>query len=161
MATERFIKGAADYGRSFVSEDGVHYRREHQNLDASIEHVRKIRDKHDYATRQSNPNGWQHIGSVPQVVLIDWLNKHGYTMDEFARNDGGTRCAAGMDPVAHATLDGGVRSEFLRYFLSRDFSKLHNQHVTTKRESSVITVPDNYIGSSKRVDDSELRRAKD
>tara|TARA_R110002020_G_scaffold42958_2_gene125294 strand:- start:4530 stop:4976 length:447 start_codon:yes stop_codon:yes gene_type:complete len=135
-----------DYARGIVTQGGEHYRVERQDLAPTIQHVEKIRGMHDLATKGTNPNGWQHIGSVPEVVLIDWLNKHGYKMDEFARNDGGTRCAPGADPVAHAALDGGVRSKFLRYFLSRDFSKLHNQHVTTKRESSQIVVPA-YYGS--------------
>lgn len=122
---------------------------EKQELSHAIKHVSRIRQLHDLATRASNPNGWMHIGSIPEVVLIDWLNKHNYTMDMFARNDGGEYNRDG-DPQFHLK-DSGVKSEFLRYFLSREFSKLHNQHVTTKRETSRIVVPANIGNGSGKL----------
>jgi hypothetical protein len=145
----RKTRESGDIALTFSSEDGKHYRGTHQNLDGAIQHVQRRREIAGYATRSSNPNEWEHIGSVPMAVLVGWLDANNYKMDEWARNDGGTRCPAGSDPVAHATLDGGVRSQFLRYFLSRDFSKLHNQHVTTKRERSSIVVPDIGFGDEK------------
>jgi len=147
MATERLTKVAGiDYARSFFSQDGKHYRREHQEVGHTIKHVAAIRAKHDHATKASNPNGWRHIGSIPMTMLVDWLNKHGYKMDQWARNDGGIR------GKTYPESKSGVKDKFLAHFLSRDYSKLHNQHVTTKRGSSQIVVPDNYIGSSKRED---------
>ena len=124
---KRLTKATGDYLRGFVSENGNYYRTERQNLDGAIKHVQSIRDKHAYATKSSNPNEWRHVGSVPIVVISDWCRRNGYTFDQFARKE------------------GNIREEFKRYFFSREFSKLHNEHVTTKRESSQIVVP-NYIG---------------
>ena len=133
------LQGSGDIARAFQSEDNKNFRIESQDLRPVAKHVEKIRHMHEHSTRASNPNEWMHIGSVPQVVLIDWLNKHNYTMDMFARNDGGDYNRDG-DAQFHLK-DPGVKSQFLRYFLSRDFSKLHNQHVTTKKESSQIFMP--------------------
>lgn len=129
------MQRAGDYARTFSSEDGRHYRGHHQELGPAIRRVQHIRHMHEHATRASNPNGWQHIGSIPPAVLVDWLNKHGYKIDEWARNDGGDPYKT--DPHS----GGGVKDKFLKYYLSRDFAKLHNRHVTTKAESSQIVVP--------------------
>jgi hypothetical protein len=142
----RLIGTSGDYARGFVTQHGKHFRKEVQNIAPAMKRVKDIAELQSYATKASNPNEWGYIGSIPKTILIDWLNSHGYSMEEWARNEGGTRCVAGADPMAHATLDGGVRSRFLRYFLSRDFSRLHTQHVTTKQESSTIAVPGNYKG---------------
>jgi hypothetical protein len=156
----RKVRASGDLLQTFSSEDGRHFRGIHQNLDGAIDRVKHVRDMHDYATKATNPNGWKHLGSIPQAVLIDWLQKHNYTHNDWATNQGGTRCPAGNDPVAHATLDGGVRSQFLRYFLSRDFSKLHNHQVTTKRSINQFVVPKQ---KSKAVGQAngQFRRTKD
>ena len=146
MSAVRPIKASGDYARGFVTQHGKHYRKEVQNIAPTMKRVKEIAELQSYATAASNPNGWRYLGSIPETLLIDWLNTHGYTMDQWARNDGGTRCPAGSDPVAHATLDGGIKSKFLRYFLSRDFSKLHTQHVTNRQESNRVIVPGNYKG---------------
>lgn len=146
MGAVRLTKAAGDYARGFVSHHGQHFRKEVQEIGPAMKRVKEIAELQSYATSATNPSGWNYIGSVPQTILVDWLNAHGYTMDQWARNDGGSRCPVGADPVAHATLDGGVRSKFLRYFLSRDFSKLHTQHTTTRQESNRIAVPSNYKG---------------
>jgi hypothetical protein len=147
VSKARLIKSSGDYARGFVTQHGKHFRKEVQNIAPAMKRVEEISELQSYATKASNPNEWGYIGSVPKTILVDWLNSHNYTMDEWARNEGGSRCPAGSDPMAHATLDGGVRSKFLRYFLSRDFSKLHTQHVTTRQESNRIAVPGNYKGS--------------
>ena len=144
----KLTKALGDYTRGFVSEDGKHYRTERQELSHAMKHVQNIRDKHATATRASNPNQWRHIGSIPEVVLDDWLNKHGYTRWHFTTNQGGD--PYNKDPYA----DNGVRSRFLRYFLSRDFSKLHNMHVTTKRESSQILMPGDPNADIRRLKNS-------
>lgn len=141
MGKRRLLKASGDYVRGFQTEDGVHYRTESQNLDPAIRRVRDIRHMHEGSTRASNPNGWQHVGSVPTTVLIDWLNTHGYTIDQWARNDGGNPYKTDM------VNGGGVKDKFLKYFMSRDFCKLHNNHVTTKRESSQIVVPEHVSRS--------------
>lgn len=67
-------------------------------------------------------------------MLVDWLKKHGYTMHEWATNAGG-------DPYNYRVGGPGVKDKFATHFLSRDYSKLHNQHTTTRRESNRVVVP--------------------
>ena len=117
------LSTSKDYGVSFSVEDGTEYVGTHQNIDPVIDHVKKVRDMHSHATAASNPNEWRHVGSVPMSMIVDWVHKSPYTFAQWARNE------------------DGAKDKFLKYFLSRDFSKLHNQHVTTKRESSQITMP--------------------
>jgi len=74
--------------------------------------------------------GRQYIGSVPVVLLQDWLTKHGYTLDQFARRE------------------GTIRQEFMKFFLSRDFSKLHVQHSTTRVGTGNRIVVPHYIGGA-------------
>lgn len=145
MARERLIAAAGDYRRSFLTQDGAHYRREHQELGPAMKRVQNIRDMHDYATKSSNPNEWRHVGSIPMTVLIDWLTENRFTMDQWARNDG---CVPGK---TYPQSRSGVKDKFLAYFMSRDFSKLHNAHMTTKRGSSQIVVP-TFIGGKDRGD---------
>lgn len=149
MAQQRLIKRAGDYARTFFSQNGQHFRREHQEMGPAIQRVAEIRDLHSQATKASNPGQWRHEGSIPMTVLIDWLTDTGFTIDQWARNDGG------VPGKRYPDSKSGVKDKFLAYFLSRDFSKLHNVHVTTKRESSQIVVPDNYVGGKSR--DNKLR----
>lgn len=151
MGKLRHVTSGGDYRREFLTEDGRHFRKESQDIAPAIQRVKDHSEMMTHATRANNPMGRQYLGSIPKTMLIDWLTARGYTMDEWARNDGGTRCPAGSDPVAHATLDGGVRSEFLRWYFSRDHSKLHNQHVTSKKKSSSI-----YVGGA----DADIRRTE-
>ena len=127
MADQRVTKVAGDYLRRFFSQDGRHFRRETQEIGPAIKRVEEIRHLHDQATRASNPNEWRHKGSIPMSVLIEWLTKNGFTIDQWARNDGG------IPGKRYPHSRSGVKDKFLAYFLSRDFSKLHNEHVTTKR----------------------------
>lgn len=149
---ERLTKASGDYLRGFRTEDGEHYRTERQNLAPAMKRVQEIRHLHDQATRSSNPNEWQHVGSIPMTVLIDWLTANRFTMDQWARNDGS------VPGKQYPESRSGVKDKFLAYFLSRDFSKLHNRHTTTRRESSQFVVP-NYIGSSSR--DNDVRGTTD
>ena len=109
-------RAVGDYSRGFAIEDGKNYRVESQDLSGVMRHVERVRHS-EQAGNISKAAEREYIGSVPSVVLMDWLRSRGYTLDQFARNEGGTRCPAGSSPKAHAMLDGGVRSEFLRYFL--------------------------------------------
>jgi hypothetical protein len=140
MASRRFVKGAGDYLRTFSSEDNKHYRVESQDFAPAIKHVEHIRAMHETSTKASNPNEWRHVGSVPITLVVDWCNRNGYTFDQFARDE------------------DNCKKKFLKYFQSREFSKLHNSHVTTKKGSSQIMVPDNYIGARPRVE--QLRRTE-
>lgn len=154
----RPTRRTGDFLRTFSTEDGKHIRGEHQELGPAMRRAKLIQEAQ--AHRGTGITDRRYIGSVPFTVITDWLNKRGYTIDQWARNEGGSPCPAGSDPVQHAMRDGGVKSEFLRYFLSRDFSKLHTQHTTTKRESNVIAVPSNYnTGRDNGIRD--LRGTKD
>ena len=152
----RPTKRAGDYLRTFSTEDGKHYRGERQDLEPAIKRASLIQESQ--AHRGTGAFDRRYIGSIPMVVLIDWLTPRGYTMADWATNQGGTQCPMGVDPLQHCIMDNGVKSEFLRYFLSRDFSKLHTQHTTTRRASSQIVVPDNYIGGTDGTE--QLRRAE-
>lgn len=150
MSDEKLTQAVGDYVRSFKSEDGVNYRRERQELGPAIDRSQLIRDgqKH-FGTGKADR---RYVGSIPMTILVDWLNQHGFTMNQFATNQGG-------DPYkTNPHFGGGVKDQFLKYFLSRDFAKLHTQHTTTRRESSQIVVP-NYIGGSHGTE--ELRRTED
>lgn len=154
MKKKRLTRATGDYARSFSTEDGKHFRGHHQELNPAIKRVGHIRELQTMHTRATNPHDRQYIGSIPVTVLQDWLQKNGYRIDEFARNEGGSP-NRGNDPQFYKT-DPGVRSQFLRYFLSRDFSKLHTQHGTTRvaNGSNRIVVPGQIGGAD---GDNKLR----
>lgn len=154
---KRLTKAVGDYARGLVSQDGAHFRTQHQELGPAIKRVAEIRELQARQTRATNPYGRQFIGSIPAVILTDWLKKHGYTLHQFAVNAGGNK-NSGNDPQFFRT-DPGVKSQFLRYFLSRDFSKLHTQHGTTRVEngSNRIVVPGQIGGAD---GDNKLRGAE-
>ena len=135
MATFRPVGTSLDIQQVFASEDGKHYRGYRQDLDPVIRKVEHLRQKVNEAPRSENPNQWKHVGSIPMTVLVDWLMKNKFTIDQFARNDGGIK------GKTYPESTSGVKDKFLKYFLSREFSKLHNSHITTKRESSQFVVP--------------------
>ena len=139
MARKRRTGGAGDTARYFSSEDGAHYRGHYQDLEPAIRRTKAIIHAEQAHSKKDNPMGRTYIGSVPWAVLIDWLNKNHYTIDQFARRE------------------GTIRPDFMKYFLSREYSKLHTQHTTTRKQSSQIVVP-NYIGGDHGTD--QLRRAK-
>ena len=152
MAGQRLTKAVGDYVRGFASEDGSHYRTERQDLGPAIRRAELIREAQaHHGTGQFDR---RYIGSIPVTMLTDWLKKRGYTMDQWARNEGGTRCPFGADPLQHCLHDNGVKSEFLRHFLSRDYAKLHTQHTTTRPGGGEgkIWVPGH---------DNNVRRAED
>ena len=136
MSKHRLVKAGNGYVRSLISQDGQHIRREWQDISPIIQHVEKVRHMHEHATKASNPNEWRHEGTIPMTVLIDWLWKNNYTMDQWARNDGG------IPGKRYPNSRSGVKDKFLAYFMSRDFSKLHNHHVTTRKESNFFAAPE-------------------
>lgn len=119
-----------DYAVTVSEEDGKIITGWHQDIGKTIKHVRQIRDMHSQSTKRSNPNEWRHVGSVPIAIIVDWCKRNNYTFSEWARN-----------------VDKS-KDKFMKYFLSRDFSKLHNLHVTTKRESSQFVVPKSIARSA-------------
>lgn len=142
MGKSRLLKAAGDYARGFVTEGDKHYRVERQELSHAIKAVEKQRHMAEHATRASNPNEWFHVGKIPMTILIDWLGKNGHAIDAWARNDGGGRCPIGDDPIAFMRRDPGVKSQFLRYFLTSDFNKLHNvgPGMNAKRGGAAISM---------------------
>ena len=141
---KRVVAHQGDFARTFSTEDGQGFRGLHQDIDPVIKHVQKIRDMHQYRDPRKDSIADRHVGSVPGAVLEAWLKKNGHTMHEWAINAGG-------DPYIKRKGGPGVYDKFLSYFLSRDFSKLHNDHVTTRPETSQFVVP-NFIGG-KREDE--------
>ena len=135
MADKIVMQRTGDYSRALAFEGGNVYRHHHQDMAPMLEQIRELQT---HQTKETNPSERTYIGSVPVVLLVDWLNKRGYTKDQYARNE------------------NGIATAFKKYFLSREFSKLHTQHTTTRRESNRIVVP-TYIG---KKHDNELRRVK-
>ena len=105
---------------TYSEEDGKVYIGHHIDLDPHIKFVRQSRHIAEAATKQSNPNGHELVARIPIPMIWDWCLKNHYNMHQWAAN-----------------IDG-AKDKFMRYFLARDFSKLHNEHVTTKRQSSMV-----------------------
>lgn len=141
MAEQRLItRAVGDFVRSFVVEGGEFYRREYQDFDATMERVKLLSDAQAAGKRTETDR--RYVGSVPITLIADWCRKNGYTLDQWARNDGG------IPGLMYPESKSGVKDKFMKYFLSREFSKLHTQHVTTKRESSVFVVPERGVGNA-------------
>jgi len=139
MAQKHLVKAVGDYARSFSHESGKDYRVETQDLQPAMDRVQRIRHAQEIA--KPGVMGRQYIGSVPVVVLTDWLKRHKYTLDQFARRE------------------GTIRQEFMRYFLSREFSKLHTQHSTSRIGTSNRIIVPGRVGEAN--DNTALRRAQD
>lgn len=51
-----------------------------------LDHVKFLDDKVNSAPRAGNRNDMRYVGSIPTLVLTDWLKNNGYTMDQWARD---------------------------------------------------------------------------
>jgi len=111
--------------KTFISEGGNNYRHFSQDMDPVMDRVKYLNEKVNGATRAENRSGYQYLGSVPVTMITDWLEKHNYTLNDFAINAGGQK--GKTDPTGP-----GVKDKFMKYFLSRDFAKLHTTHATNK-----------------------------
>ena len=150
--TKRYVtRATGDYARGFAVEDGKNIRVEHQELGPAMRRVEAIKEAQ--AHKGTGQFDRRYIGSVPMTVLWDWLKERKFSMNDWATNAGGSICPPGADPLEHCVHDNGVKSQFLRYFLSRDFAKLHTQHTTTR--DSKIWVPGSVDS------DNKLRRTED
>lgn len=127
---KRVIKNDGEVTKGFVSEDGAHYRTYSQDMEPIIDRVKYLNEKVNGADRSTNRAGMKYLGSIPRVMLEDWLTKHNYTMHDFAINAGGEK--GKTDPNG-----GGVKDKFIKYFMSREFSKLHTQHTTSSVEGNM------------------------
>ena len=77
--TRRFGDGVV---RTFASEDGKHYRGEHQDLGPVIEHIKYLSE----APKAGNKHGWRYAGSTTLVLVHHWCKMHGYSHNDFASN---------------------------------------------------------------------------
>ena len=134
---QRELPGQGDIRKILAEEDGKFYRRTVQASKPVLAHVQFLRDKVNEAPAAGNPNGWGFVGSIPWPLLLAWLQKHHYGIDQFARNEGG----APKVGVTNYHKDKGVKAQFLKYFFTREFSKLHTQHSTTRKASNQFVVP--------------------
>lgn len=123
---------------TYSEEGGKQYLSHAIELDPHIKEVQKLRQVNEMATKASNPNGWSHAARIPMPILMDWLAKNRLTYSQWSRNMGGSKDDGTRDFYRR---DQGVKSRFMRYFMGREFSQLHHNHVTTKQGSSQISVP--------------------
>lgn len=117
--SEKLLKNYGDMWRGFKTEDGKHYKTTHADFSNVIRHVEDMNELVNESS-VARRKGYKHVGTIPMALLEDWLIKHNYTMHEFAINAGGEK---GKSNPYGGT---GVKDKFLKYFLSRDFNKLHN-----------------------------------
>ena len=109
---DRTLKIYGDMRTWFASEEGKNYRGMSQDLDPVFNHVRHMDAKVNGAPQRGN-KGWKYAGSIPVSVMVDWLRKNGYTMDQWARNE------------------DGAKDKFKKFIRSREYHKLfaHNQRL--------------------------------
>jgi hypothetical protein len=107
MAKRRPLEGGAPgYQKWFASEDGKHYRGLSQDIDSVVRHVDRMDAKINHAPKAGNRSGWEYAGSIPLAVLVDWCRSNGYTMDQWARDE------------------GGIKAKFMAHIQTREFHKL-------------------------------------
>ena len=80
-----------EYERRVVSEDGVHYREEKQDMKPVLDHVRFLSEKVNGAPKAGNTNDMHYLGSIPMTVLTDWCQLTGVGLDAYARNQFGEK----------------------------------------------------------------------
>lgn len=129
MADKKTVYKKGELTKNVISEDGKHYRHFSMDMDPVMDRVKYLNEKVNEAPRAGNRQGYHYLGSVPLTMITDWLDKHGYTMHDFSVNAGGEKGKTNPN-------GSGVKDKFMKYFMSRDFAKLHTQHVSTKRSDS-------------------------
>lgn len=105
MGDIRPVKKSGDIERLFGVEDGKHYRKWRQETGPALQHVA---DTNALIQANGPSKGWEYRGSIPFVMILDWLKDKPYSLHDFA-----------------AQKD--VRKEFLKHFFSRDYSKFHGE----------------------------------
>ena len=91
MAMKRLTRAVGEYIRTFQSEDGKHYRGEHQEMDPVIAHVKYLSEKVNDAPKPGNTNDWHYFGSIPVTILTDWCRMTSIGLDAYARNQFGEK----------------------------------------------------------------------
>ena len=92
----RFISDTMGLRKTLRSERNSsgqieHFRHEAQELGPVMEHVKHTAQKVNTAPKPGNKNGWHFIGSIPMVILLDWIKGNNITIDAFARNEDGCK----------------------------------------------------------------------
>ena len=72
--TKRFL------GRQYEAEKVTHYRHLKEDIDPHIKRVEDI----SKANSHTNKSEYQYLGSVPRIMIDDWLRKQGKTWNEYA-----------------------------------------------------------------------------
>ena len=91
MADHRPVGFSGDVRRVLHAEDGVAYRGFHQDHAGIKRHVEFLDHKVNGAPTRGNPNRWAYAGSIPMVLLMDWLKARAIPFDVYARNEDDTR----------------------------------------------------------------------
>lgn len=78
-----------------------------QRIDPVMEHAAQMKELVNEAPKVGNRSNWHYRGSIPMSMLMSWLQANRYTFDQWARNDDNSK------------------KKFLKWFMQRDFSKLH------------------------------------
>lgn len=114
---------------AFLSEDGRHFNATRTDMDPIMDRVAYLNEKVNGASRATNKQGYNYVGSVPRTMIDAWLKEHGYTWHDLAINAGGEK--------GKTTPGGpGVKDKFMGWFLHRDRSKLHTKHITSKQSDT-------------------------
>lgn len=91
MKTSPLTQRVGEYQRRVVSEDGVHYRHERQDMNPVLDHVKFLSEKVNEAPAAGNRNDMHYLGSIPLTVLTDWCQTTGIGLDAYARNQHGEK----------------------------------------------------------------------
>lgn len=126
MAT-RLTRVVGEYQRGVLSQDGLNYRHERQEMSPVIDHVKFLNDKVNDAPRVGNRNDWHYVGSIPWTIAQEFLKKElpehlwPFMWERLARNT------------------DGIKDRLRDWFLgNRDLKKFH---AIKKREHSVLFTP--------------------
>ena len=107
----RYINGWGGAYNMLAHEDGKVYRGVRQFIEPVIEHV----DRQNELVNSSS-GGWRYAGSVPMVMIVEWLRNNGYTMEDFGK-------------------DENVKKKFLAYWQGNEFNKFHAKDYVRNRYS--------------------------
>lgn len=120
---------------TYSEEDGKSFVGHHINMDPMVKGASQLRELNALAKKKAGGLNLRHEARIPMPMITDWCIKHGFTFDQWASNAGGNKDDGSE---GFYQRDPGVKSLFMRWFKSREFSKLHHGHVTNKRERNWV-----------------------
>lgn len=62
---------------TYAVENGKLVTRSVQDVGSLLDRAAKLRNDPDYA-RQGIKDGMQHVASIPSIVVVKWINEHGF-----------------------------------------------------------------------------------